>query len=199
MITRLLLSSILLLILTPGCKTYSVAKFSVVKAPIEPLLPALTKSVDYHSSLLLAVNSDQYELFDEEVDNNLTNPYGEKYGYIVLRTYFTKYRLGLGYAVASGAMLMIPDLIGFPMGRPNFEILATVEILNARKELIGKYKAAGEGKSVIALYYGYTQNSALRKAQSDALKAALADIRKQIQDDAGRLSMELQNAGPIQQ
>ncbi|HXA00805.1 MAG TPA: hypothetical protein VNW99_02395 [Cytophagaceae bacterium] len=142
-------------------------------------------------------SSDQFEIFDQEVDNNLCNPYGQKFGYIVLRTYYSKFGLGLGYSVASGITLLIPNLLGMPMGRPKFELQATVEILNSKKELIGKYRAVGTGKSLMALYYGYGQSDSIRKARVDALNNALSEIRKQIQTDAPRLLEELGKAGMI--
>jgi hypothetical protein len=192
---------IFIMILFQNCRTYNSSQSLNLKSPIEPKLPALKSSMDNQSGTfvtpLLYGNADQFEIFDQEVDNNLCNSYGPKYGYIVLRTYYSKFGLGLGYSVVSGITLLIPNLFGMPMGRPKFELQATVEILNSKKELIGKYRAVGTGKSIMALYYGYGQSNAIRKARIDALNNALSEIRKQIQTDAPKLSEELKKAGII--
>jgi hypothetical protein len=191
-----------IMILFQNCRTYNSAQSVNTKSPIEPKLPALKASMDNQTNMLtlpLTVygSSDQFEIFDQEVDNNLCNSYGKRFGYIVLRTYYSKFGLGIGYSAASGATLFIPNLFGMPMARPKFEIQATVEILNSKKELIGKYRAAGAGKSIMALYYGYGQSDSIRKARVEALTNALSEIRKQIQADAARLSEELRKAGMI--
>jgi hypothetical protein len=99
----------------------------------------------------------------------------------------------------SGFTLFLPNLIGLPMARYKIEVQMTVEIWNAKKELVGKYKGLGEGKASVACYYGYGMTGAATKAQSQALKSALSVIRTQIQDDAQRITSELQKTGPIQQ
>jgi hypothetical protein len=184
-------------ILLQGCKTYNTLQSLGSKSPIDPKLPALEKSIDFKGGGLFYGNSDQYEIFDQEVENNLCNPYGQKFGYIILRTYYSKYKLGLGYSVASGLTLLIPNLLGLPLARPKFEVQATIEILNSRKELIGKYKASGEGKSIMALYYGYSQSDAIRKARNEALNNALEGIRNQIKSDVPRLMDEFRKANKL--
>jgi hypothetical protein len=192
---------IFVMILFQNCRTYNSSQSLNLKSPIDPKLPALKSSMDNQSGTFVTPflygNADQFEIFDQEVDNNLCNSYGQKYGYIVLRTYYSKFGIGIGYSVVSGITLFIPNLLGMPMARPKFELQATVEILNSRKELIGKYRAAGKGKSITALYYGYGQSDSIRKARIDALNNALSEIRKQIQTDAPRLSEELKKAGTI--
>jgi hypothetical protein len=83
------------------------------------------------------------------------------------------------------------------LARPKFEVQATIEILNSRKELIGKYKASGEGKSIMALYYGYSQYDAIRKARNEALNNALEGIRNQIKSDVPRLMDEFRKANKL--
>jgi hypothetical protein len=186
-----------------SCRTVKVSQVTADKAPISFKLPALEKSFNHYNALTTARygmpvrHNNSLQILNDEVDDNLTNPYGAKYGYVQISSNYVRYKMGMGYAMLSGFTLFIPNLIGFPMGYYNLELQVTVEILNAKKELIGKYKGLGQGRAVVACYYGYGSTAAATKAQMQALKAALNAIRPQIQQDAQRLNSLLQEAGPI--
>ena len=186
---------VLVVMALSGCKTWDISQLSPTNAPISSKLPALEESTQG------IINSSEYQdkqdLFNAEVEQNLMIPYGEKYGYIILQTNTGDIKMGNGFSVVSGLTLFIANLIGIPFSRTKIELEATVEILNSRKELIGKYRAIGKGQGIAALYYGYAVKNTFRKAYADALKNALSQIRPQIQTDAGRLSSELKKTGQI--
>lgn len=187
--------SLILSIVVTNCKPWHISQLSPPNTPITPKLPALQQS----SQGILTVSSyqDGQELFSNEVEQNLTNPYGEKYGYIILITNTGNIKWGVGYTIISGATFFVTNLLGLPFSETKLEMEATIEILNSKKELIGRYRAVGKGKAVAALYYGYALTNTFRKAYADALKDAFSQIRPQIQADAERLSNELQKAGKI--
>jgi hypothetical protein len=186
-----------------SCRSIKVSEYAVDNAPISPKLPALEKSFNNNNNTHvngysgIALNSSHsMQILNDEFDDNICNPYGAKYGYVLVSTSYIKSRAGLGFALISGYTLLLPNLLGFPMGRYYYEMQVTVEILNSKRELIGKYRAIGKGKAMVAYYYGYGSVSASTKANLDALKGALRDIRTQIQQDASRLNNDLQTAGP---
>jgi predicted DNA-binding transcriptional regulator len=73
----------------------------------------------------------------------------------------------------------------------------TVKILDAERNLTGKYSAIGYAKNNVALYHGYNTYDAMRKSRAEVIKDALKKIRKEIQKEAEQLNKKLKAEGPI--
>lgn len=131
--------------------------------------------------------NDFITLFNREVKNNITNPYGEKRGKIVCRIAGKDenptYILRLLSLISLGTL----NILGMPFDINKNIIDIDVEISNNNNELIGRYNAMGKGKEISSLYYGNHYLRAKRYANIKAYKAAMTDIKKQIEADHNRL------------
>lgn len=135
---------------------------------------------------------DAITLFNREVKENITNPYGDVKGSIVCKIAGESSVLGgYGWAVLSGFTFFIPNLLGMPIGNYHTSLDLDVEIYNTSNKLIGSYNAIGNSKIWCAMYYGYSHGSAYRKSNIDAFKLAMKDIKSQIEKDSERLIKEL--------
>lgn len=130
-----------------------------------------------------ATPNDLITLFDRDVKNNITNPYGEKQGRIICRiaasdhqsNYFLRF-----FSVFSGGTL---NLLGMPFDINKNQIDIDIEIINNNNELVGRYSAIGKGKEICSLYYGHNYLLAKRMAYIEAFKAAMTDIKRQIKNN----------------
>jgi hypothetical protein len=134
---------------------------------------------------------DAITIFDRNVKENITNPYGEKKGYIVCKMADGSSKLSIGLVVLSGLTLCIPNLFGMPFGSYKTYLDVEVEIYNMRDELIGRYSEICSEKAWMACYWGYSDKNASIKSAVDAFSCALSSINDQIVDDADRLNHEL--------
>ena len=134
---------------------------------------------------------DVINLFEKEVKENITNPYGAKKGYIALKlgyrgedsTYFF-------YSLFYGLTLCITNFFGFPFGNVTQSLEVNIEILDKNKELIKKYSENVVDKEWLAMYWGYG-GSIYRKVAADNIKTALEKIRKRIEIDANEINKKL--------
>lgn len=122
-------------------------------------------------------------IFNKEVKENITNPFGKKKGYIVLR---------LGYrGVNDNSWLFIPsmvtvftaNLVGFPVDYIKQSQEVEVEIYNNKKELVKRYGCYVSSQAAVAMWWGYGSNI-WTKLAADNIKEALSQIRFQIGDEA---------------
>lgn len=142
---------------------------------------------------------DAITIFDRDVKDNITNPYGDKKGYILCKiTVGSTKTGGLGWAFLSGLTLMIPNLFGMPFGVNKTSLDLEVEIYDLNENLVGKYNAQCYDKTWIAMYYGYSgfgqdksATPAARISSINAFKCAMNDIKSQIDKDFVRLNKEL--------
>jgi hypothetical protein len=191
------LFGVALLIILAGCKSWDASQIDPQEDPIEPKLPALERSISDYASAQIISNEDEIRIFTKEVENNLTNPYGKKYGYVTLSSKHIETNHKAGFAIFNGLLMFLPGLAGMPLGILELKMEITVKILDADRSLIGKYSAIGIGKNKIALYHGYSSKDAARKTHADCLKDGLKDIRSQILDDNRRLIKKLKEKGPM--
>jgi hypothetical protein len=186
-----------LVALMAGCKPWSAAKISVKKEPITPKLLTLEKKIEDVANATVITSGDQMKLFSKEVEENLTDPYGDKYGYIVMKQNMVKMKMGTGWAILQGFTAGIPLLFGVPAGGAKYEYEVELRVMDSQNRLVGKYSAIGNGSAKIAMYWGYSGANAWRKAYVDAINEAFNQIRPQIQADAGRLNDKLTAAGKL--
>ena len=187
-------SLIVVIVLLASCKSWDASRITVKKEPLNPKLLTLEKRIG-DISTAVAVNADEMRLFTAEAEENLMDPYGDKYGYIVMKQYLIKFKPGI--FIPNAVLLYAPTLLGVPFAITRESIEVEIRIFDSQKRLIGKYSAIGKGRNTCALYYGYTLTNVFRKTYADALNDALNQVRPQIVADVTRLNEKLAAAGKI--
>jgi len=182
-------------IVLTSCKSWDASKIGVKKEPIAPKVLTLDKKLEDMANATVITSGDQMKLFSKEVEENLTDPYGDKYGYIIMKQNLIKWKMGIGWALLQGFTAAVPGLFGVPYGGTKYEYEVEFRIMDSQNRLIGKYSAIGKGSAKVALYWGYSGQNAGRKAYVDALNDAFDKIRPQIQADAARLNEKLLASG----
>ena len=138
---------------------------------------------------------DTMTLFDDFVKNKVTNPYGEKKGYIVLnigyRNRIVHYE-SIATVSATVLSLGMLNLLGFPFAAEEEEMKISVEILNSKKELVKRYTSVQFDTEWAAAYWGYNVPKISRKITIENVKNALEYIAKQILDDTYEINKKLQ-------
>ncbi len=138
-------------------------------------------------------------LFDREVKDNITNPFGEKRGYIVCKIAggYTGAG-GIGWTILSGLTMFIPNIFGMPLENLQTMLDVEVEIYDLNDKLIGRYNGQGYSKVWVAMFYGYStdifdeyQGSASRISNIRAFKQAMNVIKANIAKDHDVLSQKL--------
>ncbi|MFP4664660.1 MAG: hypothetical protein ACLFM1_09560 [Bacteroidales bacterium] len=180
-------SSMLLLI---GCRSYHPMMMEPETDPIDPKLPAmqLYSGDEYQNQL---IDREEFHMFREEMETNIMNPYGDKYGSAFYSSRILKSNGGWGWFLASGLTLYTINLLGFPMMLESKEVEVEVRIVDLQGRLIGKYSGRGKGQATYALYFGYDVNSAYRKILNETVGIALEKVREKIRADSERLRTKL--------
>ncbi len=133
---------------------------------------------------------DAITIFDRDVKDNLTDPFGDSKGFILCKINASNEKINLGWAVLSGVTLMIPNLLGMPIGAYKMTLDVDVEIYNSSQKLIGRYNATASAKKYMALYWGYGKDCA-RVANIMAFRDAMNIIKEQIRNDHNSLMEKL--------
>lgn len=188
---------VLLALLFTGCKSWDATMIAAKKDPITPKLLTLDRRMEDMSNTTIVTNDDELKLFTNEVEDNLVDPYGDKYGYIAFKRNIIKDRMGVGFLIPSGILFYFPNIFGLPYCRIKYKVETELRIYDKENRLIGKYSGIGQAKVIVALYYGYSLGSARRKAYVDALNNAFSEIRPQIKADAERINEKLKATGKL--
>ncbi len=188
---------VLFALLLTGCKAWDPSDISQQKNPIAPKLLALEPKVDDLANKIIATNNFETTLFNKEVEDNLTDPYGEKYGYITLKRNILSIRPGWGFYALSILTATIANLFGMPFMVLRLKSEVEIRIMDKNNRLIGKYSAIGESKSIAAYYYGYAIPIAYIKCCVEAENDAFSKIRPLIQADVSRVNDKLKEAGKL--
>ncbi len=174
-----------------ACKVWNPASIGIKKDPISPQILTLQRANDgLHSQ-------DENKIFIQELENNICDAYGEKYGYISFHKSIVDSKFGLGLYLLSCMLFTIPNILGLPYSIVSYDIEIETRIFDRNNTLLGKYSAMGKGKTIIAYYYGYSMKYAFRKSLSEAVQDAIFKIRPQIQADAEKINAKLLGAGKI--
>ena len=88
-----ILKFILLSVLFSSCKSWDASKISVKKEPLTPKLLTLERKIEDVVNTVIATNPDEMKIFTKEVEENLIDPYGDKYGYIIMKQNIIKMKL----------------------------------------------------------------------------------------------------------
>lgn len=134
---------------------------------------------------------DAITIFDREVKDCLTDPYGKSIGYIVCKFASGETKEKYGFSILSGMLFFVPNLFGMPMATYKTELDLDIEIYNNNEELIGRYSANSKDKAFAALYHGYSFKNASRITGIRAFKKALNDVKKDINNDKENLEKKL--------
>ena len=180
-----------------SCKTWDATQIEPKADPIKPKLPALERSITDYANAEVVSNEDEMEIFTKEVEKNLTDPYGDKYGYITFQSNYLNRSQGVGFYLLNIVTLGVPSLFGVPWAVIEHRVEVTIKILDVDRNLITKYSNIGLGKNYIAYYYGYSGKDAHRKTAADAHKSALKKIREQIDKESKELNKKLKEKGPM--
>lgn len=138
---------------------------------------------------------DAITLFEREVKDNLTDPEGDKSGYIAFKISNGGGReSGYGLAFLSGLTCGVLNLCGMSFYNIKTKIEIEVEILDSNQNIISRYVGLGYQKSPIALWRGYNPQDAYRKSNIEALKKAMNDVKEKISAEYEFLNDKLTNS-----
>lgn len=185
-----------------SCKPF---QFSELKpgSPLQNPLPALepvllgAAPTPYGPPLPPPVFQDLNVVYEREVKSNLTRAGGDRYGYAVCRVIAERHRPGALWLVSSAVLLFTPNLLGYPAGQSRRWMEVEVEVFDAQRRSLGRYSGYGQAAVPVAAYWGYAPDDAARASSVRAFKAALADIKTQMDRDADRLNAGLRAGGPV--
>lgn len=135
--------------------------------------------------------NDTINIFNKEVRENIMEQYGAKKGFVVLRLGYRGEEGSFIYPLASLLSFGGLNLIGFPKREVAETLEVEVQIVNNKKEVIGRYVENVNNKDYVAMWWGYNNLSADRKVAANNLKDALEKIRHRINQDASRLKKNL--------
>ena len=131
-------------------------------------------------------------LFYQQVEKNLTDPYGDMHGYIELRdnTLDLAPAQDGGWDIFSALTLGIFNLLGMPAHhfKPYSEI--NIRVLDKTGKLIKRYHTSIEDSEYAALYWGYSLSDR-DELLLRTYRKALDEIIEQMQNDKEFLSNKL--------
>jgi len=145
----------------------------------------------------LSADNDIRAIFENDIKENITNPYGKQYGWIILNTKTIERKQPTRHlSIIHFFTLGIVNLFGVNTRKYKTLIKLEVEIFNADDNLIGRYLGTG---ALITKVNKYKKNQAdhYRMAVITVSKQALAAIKQQINNDVARLNNNLKKTGPV--
>ena len=175
--------------------------FRLPSAILNTRLPALEVAAENGplSASDGALPEDALRIFQREVSQNLMEPEDSaKFGYAKLTiTSASASRVGRGLQTLQMMTLMAPSLLGVPLEYYRSSVRAEVKVMNSQGEVLGSFTGAGTSNVRVAMYHGYSQMSAGRLADVEALRQALNQIRPQIESTSEAMRIKLLASGPI--
>ena len=190
------------LIAISACRSFEPALLKPQGEPFASKLPTLKPIVENNLVAIVSVDgatvlganpNDIISYFENEVQEIMTQPYGEIQGIAKLKVenYEQKLRLpGLIFVWC----LYIPSLFGFPMYTATSSVGVEIEIATNSGRIIGQYKGDAIHKEVCALNRtpkSFKARSLLRVAYLLSVKDALQEAKAKMLADIPRLKAEL--------
>ncbi|WP_345126885.1 hypothetical protein [Hymenobacter antarcticus] len=190
------------LLAAPACVSVKSMMKSSPATAIATRLPALEILADQGPLAMNdgALPEDPLKLFQQECRLNLTEPTDSAtYGYAKLVVKKVK-TLRTGRAIQGLQVLtfMVPAVLGIPLEWYKTTLQAEVQVSDAAGNLLGSYVGSGSSEVKVAMYHGYSQTTAPRLADIIALRAAIAQIRPQLDTAAARLNPLLLAGGTVE-
>lgn len=189
-----------LLLAFTSCKSFDPKLLNPTATTVSPKLPAmegitsreLTVVVTPGQAAVASGSRDLQTLFEREVRETLTNPYGDKKGVLELKVTTTRMRGGFGWAMASGFLLCIPNLFGMPFATPQLQVSTQLDVLDNQRRLLATYRADGEAKGVNSIYSSTSYADPGRVLYIQAVRQCLDQLKIKMQPDLERLHGQLQ-------
>ncbi|MBR3501355.1 MAG: hypothetical protein IKO06_00425 [Alphaproteobacteria bacterium] len=147
------------------------------------------KKPDYNMRNMIA--DDAVNIFEREVEENITTGSGVKKGYISLRIQYVQLNHSFGYRAATIASLGLLSVVGVPVDKYTQTMEVEVEIADNRQAVIKRYTEVVESSAYHAFYWGYKRPEINRKVAADNMKKAMAAISKKINADAPEIKKSL--------
>ena len=190
---------LVLILLLTSCKSWDrAAAMKTEKAPFNPKLLTCQVEIQGEDIEERAFKKEERQLFLGEVENNISDPFGDKYGYIELYRTLEEGYLGLmPWILINAPLFQLPLLFGVPMSKPRIKVSYEVRVYNSNRRLLGKYEGHGESKSKIAAYHGYNFHDAFMKIFTESASQAFQEIREQMRENVNDLNKGLQESGKI--
>ena len=135
---------------------------------------------------------DAITIFDREVKDNITDPFGDSKGFILCKINASIKKLGGGWAILSILTSMIPNLFGMPVLASTITLDVDVEIYNNSEKLIARYNGIATDKKYLAAYWGYGIHDMLRVSNIMAFRKVMNQIKKEIESDYENILIELE-------
>ncbi|UOQ73035.1 hypothetical protein [Hymenobacter cellulosilyticus] len=184
-----------ILLFGSGCKAFDPALLNPTAETLPTRLPTLTPEVQSERILLsfspMAVPNDVRTLFEREVREVLSEPYGKSRGFLVLHTRRVSARPGLGFTFASVLTAGSLNLLGFPWARYRYVVDVQLDVLNQRRELIGSYRGTGQARATAGLYSRTNFSQPDRVLYLQCVRQGLDQIIPQLRPETARLQAAL--------
>lgn len=185
-----------------SCKPFQFSELkpgSSIQNPLPALEPVLLGAGQspYDTPIPPPVYQDLAVVYEREVKAGLTRAEGDRYGYAVCRVIAERHRPGSFWLLSSAVLAFTPNLLGYPAAKSRRWMEVEVEVFDAQRRSLGRYSGYGYATVPVAAYWGYSSDDAARTSSVRAFKAALSEIKTQIDRDADRLSSGLRAGGPV--
>ncbi|QIX62628.1 hypothetical protein HER32_16180 [Hymenobacter sp. BT18] len=186
-----------------SCRSADRIMFKPNPSALSTRLPALEVAVENGplNRIEDEATTDPIQLFQREAKQNLleSNDSSAKFGYVKLQVTEAKLtRAGKGFHVIQMLGMLTPSLLGIPVEYFRTRLRAELQVLDANGEVVGSYVGTGNSNVRVAMYHGYSQTSAPRLADTEALRQALAQIKPQLDSASARLRTRLISTGPME-
>lgn len=171
------------------------------QARISQRLPPLEISADNGPLATTdgAEPDDALNILQRELRQNVLEPTDSAtFGYAKLTVTEARVRrANRGLQAFQMATLLLPSIFGVPLETYKSNVTVELQLLDAQGQEVGCYAGYGESRVPVAMYHGYAQSAAPRLSDVQALRAALARIRPQLDTAAGRVRPRLLSTGPV--
>lgn len=199
--TNILLISASTLLLAPSCVSVRQAMTSAPQARIAQRLPPLEITADNGplANTDGAEPDDALKIFQRELRQNVVEPTDTAtFGYAKLTVTEARVRRSnRGLQALQMATLMVPSLFGVPLENYKTNVTVELQVLDADGKEVGCYAGFGESNVRVAMYHGYSQTTAPRLSDVQALRAALGRIRPQLDSASTRVRTHLLSTGAV--
>ena len=135
--------------------------------------------------------NDAVNIFEREVEENITVGSGEKKGYISFKVQYVELKDSVPVRVATIAGLGLLNIAGFPYNTFTQTMEAEIEIMDKKQNVIKRYTEIVESSESCALYWGYKRREINRKISAENVKKFLEIVRKKINNDAEEIKAKL--------
>ncbi len=195
--TIFLVAAVILL----GCKQLDPKLLNPTGQPLSNKLPAmesyvennLVAIVDPNGQTIGANPQDVKTLFDRQATEIITNPYGEKRGYLVLKVNTIKTKLSLWGGLLGMYTVTLLNVCGVPFASAKASVEVQIDIMDAKRRLIGSYRGSGYSKLDQGYYSktNYNRINLQRVAYLEAVRQGINEAMTKLTPDTERLNTEL--------